>query len=634
MIPRISVLIVNLNNLEYTKNCVNDLLQQDVLFNLTLIDQNSSEVGTTEYFNDLFSRHLEGHFYGKIHILGTYNTGYNKPLNHIWNEFVENSETEFVCFLNNDIRLSPNFLSSSISLFDLEPNVGVINHTTNSKEFQTWSNNLNYVKQQNPYRQGWDPIFRKESYFKIPQELSFFYGDDYLFSKLYENGYVGAYILNSPVIHYERSTTIEKNGMRDSSIDYEQFKNIDLIHKNLHFNENFSKWKPEFYEINEDNYSKESYLTRDPDVDIWREHLNTLILSDYKDLLTGTLADFGCNHGAVTIIASENTLTQKIIGIDINSEAIEVANKLLLKHNIENIEYVVSNLTNLESIEDNHFDNAFSFHTLEHIRPNDYESFFNEVKRTIKNEGYIIFSIPYERAYDDPTHMNYFNETSLSNLATYNGLKVIECYRDNRNGFDCLNLVAKIIKTPEIQLSILICSLLERKDTFLSKLLDNINQQIVNKPVEVLVLSDNANRPVGTKRNDLLKLAKGKYVSFIDDDDRISNDYVDSILHEINGWESDVIVFDAIISFNGNYPKLVKYGREYDYCEKPEAYYRHPNHLMVHKKENITEYFKDIKTGEDDEWALRMLPRIVTQSRIDKVLYYYDFNEFTKKYFE
>jgi glycosyltransferase involved in cell wall biosynthesis len=156
----------------------------------------------------------------------------------------------------------------------------------------------------------------------------------------------------------------------------------------------------------------------------------------------------------------------------------------------------------------------------------------------------------------------------------------------------------------------------------------------VNKPVEVLILSDNANRPVGTKRNDLLKLAKGKYVSFVDDDDRISNDYVDSILKEIYEWESDVIVFDAEITFDGYNPKLVKYGREYDYCEKPEAYYRHPNHLMVHKKENITEYFKDIKTGEDDEWALRMLPRIVTQSRINKILYYYDFNTSTKKYFE
>ena len=120
----------------------------------------------------------------------------------------------------------------------------------------------------------------------------------------------------------------------------------------------------------------------------------------------------------------------------------------------------------------------------------------------------------------------------------------------------------------------------------------------------------------------------------MDDDDRISETYVDDILQEIINWSPDVIVFDAEITFNGTNPKLVKYGREYDYCENPEAYYRHPNHLMVHKKENITEYFRDIKTGEDDEWASRMLPRIVTQSRTDKILYYYDYSTSTKKYFK
>jgi GT2 family glycosyltransferase len=39
----ISVLVVNLNNLSYTKQCIEDLLNQDVKFNLTLIDQNSTE---------------------------------------------------------------------------------------------------------------------------------------------------------------------------------------------------------------------------------------------------------------------------------------------------------------------------------------------------------------------------------------------------------------------------------------------------------------------------------------------------------------------------------------------------------------------------------------------------------------
>ena len=55
---------------------------------------------------------------------------------------------------------------------------------------------------------------------------------------------------------------------------------------------------------------------------------------------------------------------------------------------------------------------------------------------------------------------------------------------------------------------------------------------------------------------------------------------------------------------------------------------------MVHKRSNITEFFMDVKTGEDDEWASRMLDRIVTQSRINEPLYFYDYRTTTKKYFE
>ena len=41
--------------MEYTKECLNDLLNQDIVFNLRLIDQNSSEFGTKEFFDEFFS---------------------------------------------------------------------------------------------------------------------------------------------------------------------------------------------------------------------------------------------------------------------------------------------------------------------------------------------------------------------------------------------------------------------------------------------------------------------------------------------------------------------------------------------------------------------------------------------------
>ena len=37
--------------------------------------------------------------------------------------------------------------------------------------------------------------------------------------------------------------------------------------------------------------------------------------------------------------------------------------------------------------------------------------------------------------------INYFDENSLSKLFIENGFEVVECYRDTREGFDCLNIL-------------------------------------------------------------------------------------------------------------------------------------------------------------------------------------------------
>ena len=52
--------------------------------------------------------------------------------------------------------------------------------------------------------------------------------------------------------------------------------------------------------------------------------------------------------------------------------------------------------------------------------------------------------------------------------------------------------------------------------------------------MEIIGLFDNKKRSVGEKRQDLLNLAKGQYLVFIDDDDRISDDYISSIIQAMN----------------------------------------------------------------------------------------------------
>jgi glycosyltransferase involved in cell wall biosynthesis len=182
------------------------------------------------------------------------------------------------------------------------------------------------------------------------------------------------------------------------------------------------------------------------------------------------------------------------------------------------------------------------------------------------------------------------------------------------------------------RLSILICSLEERKTEFLDKILSILKPQIHKKDVEIVIVTDNGEIPIGAKRNLSLELANGKYVCFIDDDDIVSNGYVDLVLSKSNE-DSDVIVFNSIVTTNGWDIKLAKQGMEYEYGEINNVYYRHPNHLAIHKKETMIERFMDVRTGEDDEWAQRRLKEIKTQSRIDEIIYHYDFRTTTKKYF-
>jgi len=236
----ISVLVVNLNNLEFTKNCINDLLMQDIEFDLTLVDQNSTEEGTAEFLSQIINITYP------VRTINIIKNQFNKSLNSIWNDFVEDCNNEFISLLNNDVRLCPNFLSSAIKVMEIENKVGFVNHTTNHENYKTFSDNLEYVIIDFPYRQGWDPIFRKSCYSKIPEELQFFYGDDFIYSKLYSSGMKGAYILNSPIIHYCKQTTIKNGAIRDVNSDKKFYKKLDLEYKVMHFITDFSKLKPEF----------------------------------------------------------------------------------------------------------------------------------------------------------------------------------------------------------------------------------------------------------------------------------------------------------------------------------------------------------------------------------------------------
>jgi glycosyltransferase involved in cell wall biosynthesis len=187
-----------------------------------------------------------------------------------------------------------------------------------------------------------------------------------------------------------------------------------------------------------------------------------------------------------------------------------------------------------------------------------------------------------------------------------------------------------------MRLSILVCSTQNRYNNFLLKILDQLFSQCAALPlhlhceVEVITVIDNKCRMLGTKRNDLLNMAQGDYVVFVDDDDRVSDDYVQQLLDAVTVG-ADIITFEVEVSLNGNEPKPCYYEMRYksDY-NLPDSYHRLPNHIMAVKKElALATKYQDILKGEDADYSKRLAPLLRTQHIIEKVLYYYDYSDVT-----
>ena len=177
-----------------------------------------------------------------------------------------------------------------------------------------------------------------------------------------------------------------------------------------------------------------------------------------------------------------------------------------------------------------------------------------------------------------------------------------------------------------MKLSILLCSLPIRLKSFST--IEELSRQAEEKDVEILYLGDNQKMSVGEKRNKLLDLAKGEYICFVDDDDRVEHNYIDSILNAINSNNVDCINFLASVRLNNGPAKLCYYSNLFQNVNLEDRYLRQPNHLMVWRK-TILSRFPEINIGEDNAFGSDMANKTYTEYCIDSVLYHYDFNSLT-----
>jgi glycosyltransferase involved in cell wall biosynthesis len=148
--------------------------------------------------------------------------------------------------------------------------------------------------------------------------------------------------------------------------------------------------------------------------------------------------------------------------------------------------------------------------------------------------------------------------------------------------------------------------------------------------VEVVCLLDNKRRSVGAKRQALLELSQGEYVTFLDDDDRHRANYLEEVLPALEKSPDLVVYHVDCIHFGME--SLVKSSVRYENEEyNPDGVtYRKPIQNQVWRREIATQSrFPDTSFGEDFSWAEQLWDLVRYEVSIPKALYHYRCGEWS-----
>lgn len=164
------------------------------------------------------------------------------------------------------------------------------------------------------------------------------------------------------------------------------------------------------------------------------------------------------------------------------------------------------------------------------------------------------------------------------------------------------------------------------REPLVSALSEKITVQAAPFPgmVEHLVFSDNRIRSIGAKRQALVDIARGFYVAFVDDDDDISDDYVERLLDAAKS-QVDVLTFRQRVIYNGQ-EATVEFGlNNHDQPFVPGCVIkRAPWHVCAWRRDRVEMCeFGETNYGEDLIWSQQARRRVASGMHIDAVLHTY-----------
>lgn len=177
-----------------------------------------------------------------------------------------------------------------------------------------------------------------------------------------------------------------------------------------------------------------------------------------------------------------------------------------------------------------------------------------------------------------------------------------------------------------VRWSILIATLARRGDA-LRQVLGDLTPQLAEAAgqVELVILRNHAERPLGHTRQMLVEEARGEYITFVDDDDRLPDYYVSEILPRLDGVD---YVGWQMQAYNYGQPMLPTFHslKYTEWWESTVGYFRDISHLNPVRKELAADFRCD-RPPEDVDWVVRMRGRLKTEHYIDRVMYHYFVNQ-------
>lgn len=188
-----------------------------------------------------------------------------------------------------------------------------------------------------------------------------------------------------------------------------------------------------------------------------------------------------------------------------------------------------------------------------------------------------------------------------------------------------------------ILLSILIPTIPERKNRF-----DILYSELIRQKTEFLrfhwtigsveILVNDSPRfldgglSIGKKREALVKGASGKYICFLDDDESIAPNYLESLMR-LCSEGNDIVTFRASVRLD-NMWALVDMNLNTKENEQihPDGIVNRPPWHMCPVKANYAKIFEfpDLNNAEDFVWMEQVLKCCHTESHTDRILFQYN----------